>query len=64
MHTKFQLENLKGRKIGRHRHRWKGNTRMDLREIGWEDVNWMNVAQDREHRNESSSSMKGEGFLD
>jgi hypothetical protein len=37
---------------------------MDLREIGWEDVNWMNVAQDREHRNESSSSMKGEGFLD
>jgi hypothetical protein len=21
---------------------------MDLREIGWEDVNWMHLAQDRE----------------
>jgi hypothetical protein len=27
-------------------HRWKGNIRMDLREIGWEGVDWMYLAQD------------------
>jgi hypothetical protein len=25
-----------------------GNMRMDLREIGWDDVDWMHVAQNRE----------------
>jgi hypothetical protein len=26
------------------------NIRMDLREIGWEEVNWMHVTQDRHER--------------
>jgi hypothetical protein len=34
------------RPLGRPRYRWKGNIRMDLREIGWEDVNWVHLAQD------------------
>jgi hypothetical protein len=27
--------------------RWEDNIRMDLREIGWEDVDWIHLAQDR-----------------
>jgi len=45
MHTKFWSENLKET---RPRRRWEDNIRMDLREIGWEDVNWMHLAQDRD----------------
>jgi hypothetical protein len=29
------------RPLGRPRHRWEDNLRMDLRELGWEGVNWM-----------------------
>jgi hypothetical protein len=32
------------RALGRPRHRREDNIRMDLREIGWEDVNWMHLA--------------------
>jgi hypothetical protein len=28
------------------RRRWEENIRMDLREIGWEGVDWMHLAQD------------------
>jgi hypothetical protein len=41
------LENLKGEPLGRSRRRWKDNIRMDLREIGWEDVDWIHLVQDR-----------------
>jgi hypothetical protein len=34
--------------VGRPKRRWK-NIRMDLREIGWEDVNWILLPQDRDH---------------
>jgi hypothetical protein len=30
--------------IGRHRHRCKDNTRMNLREIGLEGVDWIHLA--------------------
>jgi hypothetical protein len=26
--------------------RWEDNIRMDVREIGWEGVDWMNLTQD------------------
>jgi hypothetical protein len=32
------------RPLGRPRHRWDNNIRMDLREIGWGHVDWMHVA--------------------
>jgi hypothetical protein len=35
------------RKIGRSRRTWEDNIRMDLREIGWEVVDWIHLAQDR-----------------
>jgi hypothetical protein len=35
------------RPIGRPRHRWLDSIRMDLVEVGWGDVGWIGVAQDR-----------------
>jgi hypothetical protein len=36
------------RPLGRPRQRWEDNIKMDLREIGFWDVNWINLAQDRD----------------
>jgi hypothetical protein len=36
------------RPLGRSRRRWEDNIRMDLREIGWEGVDWKHLAQDRD----------------
>jgi transcription termination factor 2 len=33
---------------GRPRRRWKDEIRMDLREIGWGSVDWIQLAQDME----------------
>jgi hypothetical protein len=37
------------RPLGRLRCRWEDNSRMDLREIGWGDMDCINLAQDRDH---------------
>jgi hypothetical protein len=36
------------RPLRRPRRRWKDNIRMYLRKIGWEDVDWMHMAQGRD----------------
>jgi hypothetical protein len=36
------------RPLGRPRRRWVDNIKMDLREIGWDGVVWMDMAQDRD----------------
>jgi hypothetical protein len=36
------------RPLGRCRHRWEDNFRMDLRDIGFWDVDWIHLAQDRD----------------
>jgi hypothetical protein len=35
------------RPLERPRHRWLDNIRMDLVEVGWGDVDWIGLAQDR-----------------
>jgi hypothetical protein len=35
------------RPLGRPRRRWVDNTRMDLGEVGWGDVDWIGLAKDR-----------------
>jgi hypothetical protein len=35
------------RPLGRPRRRWVDNIMMDLGEVGWSDVDWIGVAQDR-----------------
>jgi hypothetical protein len=36
------------RPLGRPRHRWVDNIKMDFREIGWDGVDWIDMAQDRD----------------
>jgi hypothetical protein len=36
------------RPLGRSRRRWLDNTKMDLREIVWDGVDWIDMAQDRD----------------
>jgi hypothetical protein len=36
------------RQLGRPRRRWEVNIRMDLREKGWDCVDWIHLAQDRD----------------
>jgi hypothetical protein len=36
------------RPLGRPRRRWVANSKIDLREIGWDGVDWVDLAQDRD----------------
>jgi hypothetical protein len=36
------------RPLGRCRHRWEDNVKMDLREIRWGGMDWIHLAQDRD----------------
>jgi hypothetical protein len=36
------------RHLGRPRRRWVSNIKMDLREIGWSDKDWIDLAQGRD----------------
>ena len=39
----------KGRRpLGRPRRRWEDNIKMDLREVRWGDIDWADLAQDRD----------------
>jgi hypothetical protein len=44
------VEKPEGRRpLGRPRRRWVNNIKMDLREIGWDDGDWIDLAQDRDN---------------
>jgi hypothetical protein len=36
------------RPLVRPRHRWEDRIRMDLREIGWRSIEWIQLAQDKD----------------
>jgi hypothetical protein len=38
------------RPLRRPRRRWVDNIKMDLREIGWDRMDWIDLAQDRDQR--------------
>jgi hypothetical protein len=38
------------RPLGRPRHRWEDNIKMDLREVGYWGLDWIRLAQDRDRR--------------
>jgi hypothetical protein len=41
------VEKPKGKRpLGRPRRRWAGDIKMDLREIGWDGMDWINLAHD------------------
>jgi hypothetical protein len=43
----FEVKPEGKRPLGRPRRRWKDGIRMNLRDIGWEDVEWVQLAQNR-----------------
>jgi hypothetical protein len=40
---------LVGKPLGRSRRKWVENIKIDLREIGWDGVDLIEVTQDRDH---------------
>jgi hypothetical protein len=38
------------RPLGRPRRRWVDNIKIDVREIGWDGMDWIDLAQDRDQR--------------
>jgi hypothetical protein len=50
--------------LGRPTRRWVDNIKMDLQEVGWEGMDWIDMAQDRECGNNPSGSIKCREFLD
>jgi hypothetical protein len=36
------------RPLGRPRRRWEDNIKMDIQEVEWEGVDWIDMAQDRD----------------
>jgi len=46
---KILIEKLEGKRpLGRPRFGWEDNIRMDLKARGWEGVDWIHLAQDRD----------------
>jgi hypothetical protein len=59
------------RPFGRPRRRWDDNIKMEIQEVGWEGMDWIDMAQDRDRwralcecGNEPSGSIKRGEFLD
>ncbi|KAJ4435405.1 hypothetical protein ANN_18020 [Periplaneta americana] len=45
----YRVEDAGGKKpLGRPRHSWEDNIKMDLREVGYDDRDWINLSQDRD----------------
>jgi hypothetical protein len=46
--------------------KWEDNIKMDLKDVGWEGVDWIHVTQDSfcKHGNEPSDFLKGGEFVD
>jgi hypothetical protein len=50
MHTVVFIGKPEGKEpLRTPRHRWEDSIRMNLREVGWEGVGWIHVAQERDH---------------
>jgi len=51
VYTGFWRGNLKDKRpLGRPRSRWKDNIKMDLQEVGFGGMDWIDLAQDRDRR--------------
>jgi hypothetical protein len=37
------------RQLGRHRHRWENSIKIDIRTIGWDGMDWIDLVQDKDH---------------
>jgi hypothetical protein len=49
MHIRILVGKPEGKKpLGRPRRRWEDDTGVDLRNIGWGGMDWIDLAQDRD----------------
>jgi hypothetical protein len=68
--TGFWWENLRERPLGRLRRRWEDNIKIEVQEMGYRDMDWIELAQDRQVAwhcvcgNEPSGFIKCGEFLD
>jgi hypothetical protein len=46
--TGFWWENLRERALGRPRRRWEDNIKADLHEVGCGNIDWIELAKDRD----------------
>jgi hypothetical protein len=46
----YWWESQRKQTLARPRRRWEDNIRMELGEVGWGDVDWIGLAQDRNRR--------------
>jgi len=45
---KILIWRLEGKRpLRRHRNRWEDDSRMDFKETGWKDVDWLYLSEDR-----------------
>jgi hypothetical protein len=42
------------RPLGSPRRRWVDNSQIDLREMGWDGIDWIDLAQDRDHTSDKA----------
>ena len=71
MPTGSQWGDLRVEHLGRPTRKWEANIKMDLQELGWGGLYWIDLAEDRdrwagccEYANELSGCKKGGQFLD
>jgi hypothetical protein len=50
------------RPLGKTIRRWVDNIKMDLRKIGWDGMDWIDLAQDREQRRALVNTVMTFGF--
>jgi hypothetical protein len=50
------------RPLGRPRRRWVDNIKMELREIGWDGMDWIDLARDRDQWRALVSAVINLGF--
>jgi exonuclease III len=46
--SKYKLDLLGVQEVRRPRRRWVDNIKMDLRDVGWDGRDWIDLAQDRD----------------
>ena len=49
VYARFLVGKPEGKRpLGRPSHRWEDNIKMDLQKVGFEDMDWIELAQDRD----------------
>ena len=52
------MEKLDGKRpLGRPRRRWEDSIKMDLQEVGWGTMDWIDLAQDRDRWRELGNAV-------